>query len=297
MNEATVSRSAAPSSFQEAVRPGIAAVRRLWLPFVIIQACGLLVVVAYFRSESVRGICGHLARWKHAGGFAFSAAAMAISGAIVPEIALYLTGQNRRFDRRRGRDVVFHLVLFAVSGMSVDAFYRLLAVMIGDSATPGTIAAKVADQPTDLHAAAGCDDHRVGVFPSPTTVSGDALVAQARTTVVRQGSAAADPAVLGVLDADVRADVHAPGRTHVCFRRYCVGGERDAARGRRTGCLTIFDFVSRFDHIFATRRTDKRNMSHPARARALGEASYFLETLPFLPTFATTNASGSLRYS
>ena len=73
--------------------PGIAAVKRTWIPFTLIQLCALGLVVAYFRAEPVRHFCDVLARWKSAGGYAFSAIAYGLAGGMVPDIVKFLVGK------------------------------------------------------------------------------------------------------------------------------------------------------------------------------------------------------------
>ncbi len=125
------------------IQPGLMALRRLWLPFVLIQCCGLAAVIAYFQIESFRHFCERLAEMKRTGGYAFSGAAMAIASGFVPEVFKFITGADRNLGRERWRNIGFNMVLFALSGMSVDLFYRQMAVIFGNSATPLAVAEKV----------------------------------------------------------------------------------------------------------------------------------------------------------
>jgi len=135
--------AATPITFARVIGPGIAAIRRLWLPFVLLQLCGAAVVIGYFKVDAVRSACDAIAAVKQRGGFAFSAAAMAFCAGLLPEIFKFLTGVDRRLDRQRLADTLFVMCLYAVSGSLVDAFYRVLGATFGNSLNPLIIAAKV----------------------------------------------------------------------------------------------------------------------------------------------------------
>jgi hypothetical protein len=62
----------------------------------------------------------------------------------VPEIVKFLTGVDRTLTRTRLNDTLFAMAVFAVSGVFVDAFYRMLSVVWGTGNDPLTVAAKVA---------------------------------------------------------------------------------------------------------------------------------------------------------
>jgi hypothetical protein len=129
--------------FAELARPGLLALRRYWKPFMLIEACGLAVVVLYFRNDAVRQAADTLAAWKAAGGLALVAVAGAIAGAILPEIGKAVALGDVRVTRERVNDVAVHLVLFAFMGVLGDRFYALLARALGDGPHLGPIVAKV----------------------------------------------------------------------------------------------------------------------------------------------------------
>jgi len=131
-------------SWRAIAAPGAKAILRLWKPFVVIQFCGLAVVLAYFHVPAFNAFCGHLATLKAQGGFLFSAVVMSVASGFVPELMKYLTGVDRVVDRRRWRNIAFAMALFAVSGVFCDAFYRLLTIVFGDNNRPLTVLAKVA---------------------------------------------------------------------------------------------------------------------------------------------------------
>lgn len=120
-------------TWRDLARPGVHVIRDLWKPFVAIQFCGLLIVVAFFTLESVKASMLHVAEWKRQGGYAFSAVTMAFAGGVVPEVFKFLTGVDRSFHVERLRHMLFNMCLFACTGMIVDGYYRLITLLLGDS--------------------------------------------------------------------------------------------------------------------------------------------------------------------
>lgn len=133
-----------PVTLHRVITPGIVAVKRLWLPFVVLQACGLAVVIAYFRVAAVREACDALAEVKRRGGFAFSSVAMSLCGGLLPELCKFAVGTDRRLNQKRWRDTLFVMALYAFTGILSDGLYRILAYTCGDGVGIGRIAAKVA---------------------------------------------------------------------------------------------------------------------------------------------------------
>jgi hypothetical protein len=133
--------ASAPSLFAA----GRAALRRFWRPFLLIQSAAIALGLTYRFNDTVRSACVVLARWKTAGGLPFAAAASAIAGGLLPELAKRLVGRGPAGDRGRAwRDLVFNGAFFAVNGLLVDGMYRTLARVVGNDARVSTILAKVA---------------------------------------------------------------------------------------------------------------------------------------------------------
>jgi|GEM_PF-839827 len=124
-------------------QPGIDAIRKLWLPFMVIQICGLLVVIAYFYVEPFKRFCEILGRVKAAGGYPFAALAMGLASGVAPEVFKFMTGVDRTINRQRLRNLTFNFLLFCVAGVPVDWFYRWLAEVFGNTNTPTVVAKKV----------------------------------------------------------------------------------------------------------------------------------------------------------
>ena len=124
--------------------PGVAAVRHHWRPFVAIQAVALLLVLLYFRVPAVTSFCARLAHLRVQGGYAAAMLATAFAGAILPELAKAVTQRGWRPDRRTLADLAFLLPVFALNGLLVDAFYRLLARLFGGGNDWSTVLLKAA---------------------------------------------------------------------------------------------------------------------------------------------------------
>lgn len=128
---------------RQLIQPGIDVVRRLWLPFVLVQLLGLALVVAYFQSSTVAGWCDAAGRVKQRFGLPFAAVAMSIASGIVPEIFKTITGVDRTFDRRRLSILLHNSGLFAIAGVTVDLLYSGLGNWLGESREWSTVATKV----------------------------------------------------------------------------------------------------------------------------------------------------------
>ncbi len=148
----------APSIIARAPGPfavGLAALRRFWRPFVLIQSVAIGLALAYRFSAAVRAVCVVLARWKTAGGLPFAAIVGAVAGGLLPELAKWLVARPqpptgtagpdaRRARARARRDVLFNAVVFAVNAVLVDELYRTAARLFGSDARLPTIVRKIA---------------------------------------------------------------------------------------------------------------------------------------------------------
>jgi hypothetical protein len=127
---------------------GVAALRRFYRPFLLIQATAVLVVVAYHKSARVQTVCAALAAVKTAGGLPFAAASASFAGGILPELAKRLADwrHNRVRDRggKSGAGIVFNIAFFAFNGIVIDVLYRGEARLFGTGASIATVASKTA---------------------------------------------------------------------------------------------------------------------------------------------------------
>ena len=127
------------------VAAGVAALRRFWRPFLLIQATALALGLAYRISDPVRAACATLAQWRTAGGLPFTMVAGALAGGVLPEIAKSLVGIHRHQPRAdRFGEVSFNIAFFGINGAVVDGLYRLEALLFGDDAQVTTVMAKTA---------------------------------------------------------------------------------------------------------------------------------------------------------
>jgi hypothetical protein len=134
----------APVVEESPLRAGLHAVRRFGRPFVLMQGAAVLLVVAYRASAPVRDLCAALADLKQAGGLAFSAAASAVAGGLLPEAATLATLPAERGRPGRVGKLAFTTAFFTLNGVVIDSFYRLSAHLFGGAATPAVVALKVA---------------------------------------------------------------------------------------------------------------------------------------------------------
>jgi hypothetical protein len=122
---------------------GLAALRRFWRPFVLIQLIAAALVVAYHASAAVRAACAALAAWKTAGGLPLAAATAAFAGGVLPEAAKAVALRGRAIRGRAG-EITFNVAFFAFNGVVVDFLYRGEARLFGQGTDATTVAAKVA---------------------------------------------------------------------------------------------------------------------------------------------------------
>ena len=125
-------------------KPSLDALRRLWLPFVIVQVCGLAVVILYFQSPGVQHFCEKLANAKRAGGLLAAGLTMGIAGGFVPEVLKMLTGVDRKTARQRLGDMLFATFVVGMTGMTTDLLYTGLARAFGEGASWRVMVPKLA---------------------------------------------------------------------------------------------------------------------------------------------------------
>lgn len=123
------------SLFAASIAPGIAAIRRFWKPFVLIQLCGLTFVILYYTVPGLAGSLEGVARLKATHGYLFSFIAGIIGGAIVPEVFKILTMREEKLDAHRLKELFFTSFYFGFMSALCDALYRLLDVIWGTEVT------------------------------------------------------------------------------------------------------------------------------------------------------------------
>jgi hypothetical protein len=124
-------------------QPGIEALSRLWLPFVVIQAFGLIVVLAYFYVPSFAHACDAIGVAKARLGLLFAALTMPIAAGLMPEVFKFITGVDRSLRGERLRVTLHNMILFSMSGMCVDVFYNWLGWLFAGAQPVISVPAKV----------------------------------------------------------------------------------------------------------------------------------------------------------
>jgi len=133
-----------PTSWQlrDAIRPGVSALKRYWAPFLLIQICCALLVVAYYQLISVREWADAIGDIKDRWGILFSGLGGFIAGGVIPEIAKAITGRNKTFDRQWLASTAFNGFVYLVIAIQVDLFYRFQGYVFGEGIDVGTILIK-----------------------------------------------------------------------------------------------------------------------------------------------------------
>jgi hypothetical protein len=132
-----------PITLQSLLAPGVAAVRKYWKPFLLLQSAALLLVVGFYTSSTVKSLCEQVSHFKQQGGYLFAAIAAALAGALLPELAKILVLGERQLTSKRLRDIGFALFAFAGNGLIVDCQYRTFGWLLGYDQKPFTILKKV----------------------------------------------------------------------------------------------------------------------------------------------------------
>lgn len=125
---------------ESATAPGIRAIRDHIRPFLAIQACVLLVVLAYYQAPAVMSFAAELGKIKVLGGYVFVVVATGFAGAILPEAFKALTGDTRRLPFA---ELLYNFAVFGLNGIFVDVFYRGLGKIFGEEPTVSNVTIKV----------------------------------------------------------------------------------------------------------------------------------------------------------
>lgn len=126
-------------TWRRASRPGIAALKANWLPFVLIQAAAAALVVLYYQNPALREPATALEKAKAAGGLPFAFLAGAVAGGLIPEVAKAASGRLRTFNPDWLKSTAFNALVYGIIGTIVDVFYRLQAVWFGTGNDPLTL--------------------------------------------------------------------------------------------------------------------------------------------------------------
>ncbi|RYG36160.1 hypothetical protein EON81_10600 [bacterium] len=117
----------------------LAAFRHNLRPFLLIQAGALTFVALFYLWPTFATAATAAGEIKLASGMIGAALATAFAGFAVPEGVRRLTGGQGS----TRADALFQIVFFMIIGVMIDAFYGLLAVIVGRGTDVGTVATKV----------------------------------------------------------------------------------------------------------------------------------------------------------
>ena len=131
-------------TFADLIRPGVDGVRRNWPAMLGIQGVALLLVLGYFFVPPVTRFCAWLSDVRGATGYAGAAVATVVAGVFIPMLARRLARIARQSRVGLREEIVFLSVLFALNGVLVDGFYRLLADWFGTGNAWANVLPKVA---------------------------------------------------------------------------------------------------------------------------------------------------------
>lgn len=128
------------------LRPGLQAIRSHWIPFCLVQACSLTLVLLYYHHEPFMKACSVIGEWKSKGGLLAAALATVIGGALAPEIAKLASGQLKLsdFNRSYAGNILSACAFYVINGILVDLFYQLQTVLFGDDPGVITVLCKIA---------------------------------------------------------------------------------------------------------------------------------------------------------
>ena len=103
----------------------------------------LAVLLAWYFHPPTTAWLGSLADFKDRWGYAYSALAAIVAGAVIPELLRVLVFQGGRPARKNLANLAFGALFWCFMGVVVDAFYRLQAGWFGAEATFPVVLRKV----------------------------------------------------------------------------------------------------------------------------------------------------------
>ncbi len=108
------------------------------------QVCAVILLVAYYRSGSVRSALQGVSEAKASGGVLFVIIAGAVAGGLIPQFAKIATRMVRKPAREFWLDTLYAGFVFAVIGVQVNAFYLFQGELFGTASDAMTLAKKTA---------------------------------------------------------------------------------------------------------------------------------------------------------
>lgn len=111
---------------------GWRAIRANFWPALVVQAFMFATVLVYFTAPASHVAFDALATLKEHWGYAYSAIAAVIAGAIIPEALRIIVFQRGRPARRNLGNLLFAACFWGCAGMQVDLLYRLQGLWFGN---------------------------------------------------------------------------------------------------------------------------------------------------------------------
>lgn len=106
----------------------------------LIQACVVGLVIAYYNVPAVADFANNLGVLKAQGGLPFAFIATAFAGVVLPEIFKIASNDGRRLPVA---ELAYMILVFGINGIIVDLLYRFLSYLFGNDNTFSTVALKV----------------------------------------------------------------------------------------------------------------------------------------------------------
>ena len=101
------------------------------------------ILLGYFFHPPLRELLERLAEVKARWGYAYSALAGIVAGAVVPELMRWLVLQRGRFGPGNLRELIFAVPFWCGMALVVDLLYRGQALLFGDEPTPVVVIPQV----------------------------------------------------------------------------------------------------------------------------------------------------------
>ncbi len=122
-------------------KPGLAAARKNIGPGLLLQGFALVLVLLYTFHEPTRAILLTVPAVQRKMGVWFPIVVTALFGGVIP--TFFLLFRKGIAPGRRAATLVFMVGFWAMMGLSVDALYRVQALLFGEQPTAATVIKKV----------------------------------------------------------------------------------------------------------------------------------------------------------
>lgn len=103
----------------------------------------LALLIGYYTHPPTREVMLRLAEVKREWGYAYSALAAVVAGAIIPEMLRLFVVQKGSLVRKNFTELLFAIPFWGTMGAVVDLLYRYQALWFGDEATPSVVVPQV----------------------------------------------------------------------------------------------------------------------------------------------------------